>query len=151
MMWHTFNQPLGMMAAAVSLTGGGVLERFPELRVGLLEGNCSWAPWLLHRLDEHYEWVGLERGARPHDEAVGVLPCATASSRWRPTRRPCGSTSTGSATTTSCSRPTTRTATRSTRTRSRLPQAAALGGRASARSLGDNWSRLYDIPLDYVA
>ena len=58
MMWHVFNQPLGMMTVAVSLTGGGVLERFPKLRVGLLEGNCGWAPWLLHRLDEHYEWVG---------------------------------------------------------------------------------------------
>jgi predicted TIM-barrel fold metal-dependent hydrolase len=58
MMWHVFNQPLGVMAAAVSLIGGGVLERFPNLRVGLLEGNCSWAPWLIHRLDEHYEWTG---------------------------------------------------------------------------------------------
>jgi len=47
-----------MMAVCVSLTSGGVLERFPNLRVGLLEGNCGWAPWLLHRLDEHYEWVG---------------------------------------------------------------------------------------------
>lgn len=56
--WHTFNQPLGVMTAAVSLCAGGVLERFPGLRVALLEGNCSWAPWLLHRLDEHYEWVG---------------------------------------------------------------------------------------------
>jgi predicted TIM-barrel fold metal-dependent hydrolase len=58
MMWHTFNQPLGIMTVLVSITAGGVLERFPELRVALLEGNCSWAPWLLHRLDEHYEWVG---------------------------------------------------------------------------------------------
>jgi predicted TIM-barrel fold metal-dependent hydrolase len=58
MMWHTFNQPLGMMTVAVSLTAGGVLERFPTLRVGLLEGNCGWAPWLLQRLDEHWEWVG---------------------------------------------------------------------------------------------
>jgi predicted TIM-barrel fold metal-dependent hydrolase len=58
MMWHTFNQPLGMMTVAVSLTAGGVFERFPKLRVALLEGNCSWAPWLMHRLDEHYEWVG---------------------------------------------------------------------------------------------
>ncbi len=58
MMWHTFNQPLGCMAVAVSLTAGGVLERFPNLRVALLEGNCSWAPWLFHRLDEHQEWVG---------------------------------------------------------------------------------------------
>jgi predicted TIM-barrel fold metal-dependent hydrolase len=58
MMWHCFNQPLGAMAACVSLCGGGVLERFPRLRAAFLEGNCSWAPWLLHRLDEHYEWVG---------------------------------------------------------------------------------------------
>jgi predicted TIM-barrel fold metal-dependent hydrolase len=58
MMWHTFNQPLGIMAVAVSLIAGGVLERFPDLKVALLEGNCSWAPWLMHRLDEHYEWVG---------------------------------------------------------------------------------------------
>jgi predicted TIM-barrel fold metal-dependent hydrolase len=58
LMWHTFSQPLGVMAAAVSLCAGGVLERFPRLRVALLEGNCSWAPWLFHRLDEHYEWVG---------------------------------------------------------------------------------------------
>jgi predicted TIM-barrel fold metal-dependent hydrolase len=58
MMWHTFNQPLGIMMVAVSLTAGGVLERFPRLRVALLEGNCSWAPWLMHRLDEHWEWVG---------------------------------------------------------------------------------------------
>ncbi len=58
MMWHTFNQPLGIQFATVSLCAGGVLERFPDLRVALLEGNCSWAPWLLHRLDEHYEWTG---------------------------------------------------------------------------------------------
>ncbi len=58
MMWHTFSQPLGIMATAVSLTSGGVFERFPRLRAALLEGNCSWAPWLFYRLDEHYEWIG---------------------------------------------------------------------------------------------
>jgi predicted TIM-barrel fold metal-dependent hydrolase len=58
MMWHTFSQPLGIMAAAVSLTAGGVCERFPKLRFALLEGNCAWAPWLFYRLDEHYEWLG---------------------------------------------------------------------------------------------
>jgi len=58
MMWHTFSQPLGIMATAVSLTAGGVCERFPRIRFALLEGNCSWAPWLFYRLDEHYEWLG---------------------------------------------------------------------------------------------
>ncbi len=58
MMWHTFSQPLGIMAVAVSLTAGGVFHRFPKLRAALLEGNCAWAPWLFYRLDEHWEWLG---------------------------------------------------------------------------------------------
>jgi predicted TIM-barrel fold metal-dependent hydrolase len=58
MMWHTFSQPLGIMAVAVSLTAGGVFARFPKLRAALLEGNCAWAPWLFYRLDEHWEWLG---------------------------------------------------------------------------------------------
>lgn len=62
-MWHTFNQPLAIQFTTASLCAGGVLERFPALRVGLLEGNCSWAPWLLDRLDEHQEWAGWFEGA----------------------------------------------------------------------------------------
>jgi len=44
-----------MMLAVISMIGGGVLERHPNLRVAFLEGNCSWVPFLLWRLDEHYE------------------------------------------------------------------------------------------------
>jgi predicted TIM-barrel fold metal-dependent hydrolase len=58
MMGHTFSHPLGPMFALVSMTAGGVFDRFPELRVGYLEANCGWAPWLLGRLDDHYEWRG---------------------------------------------------------------------------------------------
>jgi predicted TIM-barrel fold metal-dependent hydrolase len=58
MLWHSFSQPLGIMAAAASLTAGGVFARFPRLRAALLEGNCCWAQWLFYRLDEHYEWLG---------------------------------------------------------------------------------------------
>ena len=58
MMWHVFNQPLGIQAVLVSLTSGGVLQKYPDLKVALLEGNCGWAPWLMQRLDEHWEWVG---------------------------------------------------------------------------------------------
>ena len=58
MLWHPFNQPLGIMFVATCFTSGGILERFPGLRVGLLEGNCSWAPFMMYRLDEHWEWTG---------------------------------------------------------------------------------------------
>jgi predicted TIM-barrel fold metal-dependent hydrolase len=57
MQHHTLSQPVGLMSVAVSLTSGGVFERFPKLRAGLLEGSCSWAQWLFCRLDEHYEWL----------------------------------------------------------------------------------------------
>ena len=38
--------------------GGGVLEKFPTLKVAFLEGNCAWLPWLLYRLDERAELHG---------------------------------------------------------------------------------------------
>ncbi|MGE0383160.1 MAG: amidohydrolase family protein [Gammaproteobacteria bacterium] len=53
--WHTFSHCLGPMAAAASMTAGGVFERFPKLRAAYLEANCSWAPWLFCRLDDHIE------------------------------------------------------------------------------------------------
>ncbi len=46
------------MLAVIAFTAGGILERFPGLRVAFLEGNCSWVPWLFWRLDEKYEWLG---------------------------------------------------------------------------------------------
>ncbi len=58
MLWHAFNQPLGIMFVATCFTSGGILERFPTLRLALLEGNCSWAPFMMYRLDEHWEWTG---------------------------------------------------------------------------------------------
>jgi len=55
MRYHTCAHSMSMMLAAVDMANGGVLERFPNLTVAFLEGNCSWEPWLLCRLDEHYE------------------------------------------------------------------------------------------------
>jgi len=51
------------MLALVSLVGGGVLERFPSVRVAFLEANCSWVPWILWRMDDVLEpttWAGLQ-------------------------------------------------------------------------------------------
>ncbi len=54
-MVHTACHPMEMMLAVISMIGGGVLERHPNLRVAFLEGNCGWVPFLLWRLDEHHE------------------------------------------------------------------------------------------------
>lgn len=58
---ETFDQPIEDLLAVVYMTAGGILERFPRLKVAFLEGNCSWLPWLLYRLDERYEFYeGLD-------------------------------------------------------------------------------------------
>jgi predicted TIM-barrel fold metal-dependent hydrolase len=46
------------MLAMARFVCAGVLARHPKLRVAFLEANCSWAPWLLWRMDEHYELEG---------------------------------------------------------------------------------------------
>jgi hypothetical protein len=43
------------MLMFATVIGGGVLERFPRLRVAFLEGGCGWLPYWTHRIDEHFE------------------------------------------------------------------------------------------------
>jgi predicted TIM-barrel fold metal-dependent hydrolase len=50
-----FRNPVELMLAIGKFCAGGVLERFPKLPVAFLEGNCSWLPWLLYRLDERWD------------------------------------------------------------------------------------------------
>jgi predicted TIM-barrel fold metal-dependent hydrolase len=52
---HICTHPMEQMIAAVSIIYGGVLERFPGLRVAFLEAGCGWVPFWLHRMDEHWE------------------------------------------------------------------------------------------------
>jgi predicted TIM-barrel fold metal-dependent hydrolase len=52
---NAFRNPIELMLAVGSFCAGGVLERFPNLRVAFLEGNCSWLPWALYRLDERWQ------------------------------------------------------------------------------------------------
>src|SRR5438874_1711648 len=54
-MTHMISHPFEQMLAALSIIAGGVLERFPRLKVAFLESGCGWLPFWLHRMDEHYE------------------------------------------------------------------------------------------------
>jgi uncharacterized protein len=52
---HAFTHPVGQMMATMAFTVGGILHRFPKLRVAFLEANTGWLPFWLDRLDEHWE------------------------------------------------------------------------------------------------
>ena len=68
---HACGQPVEMMLALGAVVTGGVLSRFPRLRMAFLEGNCSWLPWWLWALDERWEAWGdhelFEQDAKPSD------------------------------------------------------------------------------------
>jgi predicted TIM-barrel fold metal-dependent hydrolase len=53
-----YSQPVTQMLGLGSFLTGGILARHPKLRVAFLEANCSWAPWLLWRMDECWELEG---------------------------------------------------------------------------------------------
>jgi uncharacterized protein len=52
---HACSHPMEQMMALLALIEGGVLERHPQLKVGLLESGCGWVPYWLWRLDEEYK------------------------------------------------------------------------------------------------
>jgi predicted TIM-barrel fold metal-dependent hydrolase len=60
---HACSHAMEQMLAVEAMTLGGVLARFPRLRVAFLEGNGSWLPFWLWRLDEH--WANPGRYENP--------------------------------------------------------------------------------------
>jgi len=59
---HACSHPMDQMMALLALIEGGVLERHPRLRIGLLESGCGWLPYWLWRLDHVYEDLHWEVG-----------------------------------------------------------------------------------------
>ena len=67
---HLISHPFEQMLAVLALIGGGVLERFPRLRVGFFEAGCGWLPYWLWRMDEHFEHPAL----RPQFAGLALRP-----------------------------------------------------------------------------
>ena len=52
---HMGGRVLEAMVCAMVFICGGVLDRFPDLKLIVLETGASQMPWWLSRMDEHYE------------------------------------------------------------------------------------------------
>lgn len=53
--FHMVCHPFEMQAACMDVVCGGVLEKFPRLRVAFLEAGVGWLGYWLDRMDGHYE------------------------------------------------------------------------------------------------
>jgi hypothetical protein len=49
-----------MMLAAMSVIWGGVVERYPKLRISFLASGGGWIAPRLDRLDRHFDDQGLQ-------------------------------------------------------------------------------------------
>ncbi len=54
-----FINPVDSMNTVMGLIIGGVTERFPKLRLGILESGGGWIGTLLERMDNRYEYMKL--------------------------------------------------------------------------------------------
>jgi predicted TIM-barrel fold metal-dependent hydrolase len=50
--------PVGIFVQFSNMIFQGVPERFPKLRFAFLEIGCTWLPYWLDRMDEHWEKRG---------------------------------------------------------------------------------------------
>ncbi|HLG69944.1 MAG TPA: amidohydrolase family protein [Chloroflexota bacterium] len=50
---HIMGFPMDNMTSLAHYIFGGILERFPKLRLGVLEANVGWAMFFLPRMDDH--------------------------------------------------------------------------------------------------
>jgi predicted TIM-barrel fold metal-dependent hydrolase len=58
--WHALAAPQSNQNQLLSLISNGVFDRFPELKLVLLETGVAWVPWFMWRLDQQYRESRLE-------------------------------------------------------------------------------------------
>ena len=58
--WHTFVAPHAAQNQLASIICNGTFERFPELKIVLLETGVTWLPWFFWRIDQQYRELRSE-------------------------------------------------------------------------------------------
>jgi predicted TIM-barrel fold metal-dependent hydrolase len=53
------SHPWGAMKFMGSMLGSGVLDRYPHMRIGILESGVGWLPFWVRRIDEQVDYVGF--------------------------------------------------------------------------------------------
>ena len=66
------SHPWGAMRFIASVIGGGIMDRYPNLRVGTLECGFGWLPFWGRRMDEQYAYVGSTAQAEDEAERIPV-------------------------------------------------------------------------------
>ncbi|HEY3115992.1 MAG TPA: amidohydrolase family protein [Chloroflexota bacterium] len=52
------SHPWGAMRAVASFFGAGIMDRFPNIRFGILESGIGWLPFWAHRMDDQVMYMG---------------------------------------------------------------------------------------------
>ena len=64
---RALGMPVPLAIAATGMIVDGVLDEFPTLRVGFLEGGTAWIPMVIDRLERELEYGGLQIKRKPED------------------------------------------------------------------------------------
>ena len=64
---HILHHPLPLIINFVSYFRQGVAERYPNLRIGFMEGGTAWIPLMLDRMDREVEYGGLALKRSPEE------------------------------------------------------------------------------------
>ncbi|HEY7061474.1 MAG TPA: amidohydrolase family protein [Chloroflexota bacterium] len=51
---HVLGFTVPVLMAFYAFLGGGILDRYPSLKLGFLEAGCEWVPYLVQRMDHYY-------------------------------------------------------------------------------------------------
>ena len=64
---RALGMPIPLMNAAAGMIVDGVLDAYPNVRIGFMEGGTAWIPMLLDRLTREMEYSGLPLARTPEE------------------------------------------------------------------------------------